>query len=470
MASTDPLSSPKVERAAQLASPAGFSLALAELLSLAAPTVLQMASYTVMQFIDTLMLTSVGDIPATAAGGAGMFAWTILSFGIGTLFLVNTLASQSFGRRDLPEAGRFFWQGIWWSAFCTPLIAAATLALPWTFARMGHGQNLLDAERTYLHIVVLATPVKLVATAAGQFLLAIDRPMSVMVAAVAGVVVDVLVGAVLVLGYGIDHSWGVSGAGWAQVVGTSTEMIVLLAVVANRDVRKLCNLKDLSPHWRELGTLIRIGVPSGLQVIAEMLAWSLFVSWVVEGISQEAMSANVYVFKYMSMSFMPAIGIGTAVTALVGRYIGRGDPDAAVYRAHLGFGVTAVFMLVCGAVFFTFRGTLMRVFTQDQAVLQAGAILLMYAAFYQLFDAMYCVYNGALRGAGDTTVPAIAMGGFCWIFCVAGGRLVVAHWPGLGVHGPWIMAMTYGASIGTFLMVRFLLGGWRTIRLETGAE
>ena len=41
----------------------------------------------------------------------------------------------------------------------------------------------------------------------------------------------------------------------------------------------------------------------------------------------KGMAANHFVFRYMSVSFMPAFGISVAVTALVGRYIGRGQPD-----------------------------------------------------------------------------------------------------------------------------------------------
>ena len=41
-------------------------------------------------------------------------------------------------------------------------------------------------------------------------------------------------------------------------------------------------------------------------------------------------------------------------------------------------------------------------------------MLLIFAAVYQFFDAMYIVYNGALRGAGDTFVPAVMTGVLCW--------------------------------------------------------
>src|SRR5688572_17647957 len=73
---------------------------LAELLLLALPTIAQMASYTVMQFGDTWMLSVLGVREPTAAGNAGIFAWTIIGFGFGVLMCVNTLVSQNYGQKD----------------------------------------------------------------------------------------------------------------------------------------------------------------------------------------------------------------------------------------------------------------------------------------------------------------------------------------------------------------------------------
>jgi MATE family multidrug resistance protein len=172
----------------------------------------------------------------------------------------------------------------------------------------------------------------------------------------------------------------------------------------------------------------------------------------------------------MSVSFMPAFGIGQAVTALVGRYIGRGEPDVAVQRAHLGFKVAAVYMLACGVAFFVARHSLMSVFTNDREVARIGATLMIFAAIYQFFDAMYIVYNGGLRGAGDTFVPAVGTALLCWSITVGGGLIVSRHFPQFGAAGPWTVATIYGAILGVFMYARFVRGKWRAIQLEPNAS
>src|SRR4051812_25737118 len=73
---------------------------IVELLLLAVPTIAQMVSYTTMHFIDTWMLSRLGVAEATAAGNGGLWAWSVIGFGMGVVLCVNTLVSQNFGQKD----------------------------------------------------------------------------------------------------------------------------------------------------------------------------------------------------------------------------------------------------------------------------------------------------------------------------------------------------------------------------------
>ena len=99
-----------------------------------------------------------------------------------------------------------------------------------------------------------------------------------------------------------------------------------------------------------------------------------------------------------------------------------------------------------------------------------GSMMLVFAAFYQLFDCMYVVYCCALRGAGDTLAPAIFTGILGWTVTVAGGYAIAKYLPQLGPAGPWCSALLYGIILGILHFTRFIRGGWRSIRLEQPAS
>ncbi|HYO11118.1 MAG TPA: MATE family efflux transporter [Tepidisphaeraceae bacterium] len=439
---------------------------IVELLRIAVPTVAQMASYTVMQFLDTWMLSHVGDrlTAPTAASNSGILAFAVISMGMGVLWVVNTLVSQSYGRRDYRACGQFLWQGVWFSLAFAALVLPLLPLAPRAFLLLGHEPGLAREEAVYLQILVSFGAVKLVGTTFGQFLLAIDRAKYVMVSTFAGVAANALAAWVLIFHY----SLGVTGAAWAQNVGVAVETLLAIGLTMLPSIRRTFHSLDFKYRAAQMRTLLQVGLPSGFQIFADVFAWGVWGNLVFSFFGTTGMAANNYVFRYMAVSFMPAFGISTAVTALVGRYIGRGRPDIAVARAHLGFAVALGYMVCCAVLFLLARRQLIGLFTVDPDVLRIGATLLVFAAAYQLFDAVYIVYYGALRGAGDTFVPAMATALLCWSITVLGGYLVARHVPDLGPRGPWMVAMGYGLVLGSFMFARFTRGGWRRIDLGAG--
>lgn len=439
---------------------------LAELLVLALPTVAQMASYTVMNFTDTWMLSRLGLVEPTASANASLFGFAIISIGFGTLWVVNTLVSQAFGRGDARRCGEYLWAGIWFGVVFGLLMLPLLPLANGLFLGFGHEARLAELESTYLWITLSFTAIRLPGAAIGQFLLAVDKPGRVLVAAAIATVVNVVANYGLIWGHFGLPEMGLAGAAWGTNFAAVVELAILIFFVSQAKVRRTYFVNQWRPKLERVITLMKIGLPAGLQFVGDVLAWAVFGMLVMAVFGTKAMAANTFMMRYMSMSFMPAFGISAAVTALVGRYIGRGMPDVAVQRARLGFYVTATYMLFLGVLFLVFRKQLIGLFTDDAQVIAWGAMLLIFAAVYQFFDALYIVYTGALRGAGDTLIPAIVTAGWCWLMVVGVAYAVAKWYPEAGLAGPWFVNVFYGAVLGLFMWLRFRAGGWRRIRMD----
>lgn len=448
---------------------------LRQLLSLAAPTVLQMASYTLMQFADTYMLaifsneTGSRSAEPTAAANAGLLAFALMSVGWGTVAIVNALVSQSFGQRDYRNCGRYLWQGVWFAVAYGVLMLPLLPVARYPFAFFGHEPRLVELQASYLQITVGWSIFRLLGAAFSQFLLAINRPNLVLVAALAGVSVNIFFNWLLIFGNWGFPRLGLAGAAWGTNLAVLVETGLLVVFTCAGRIRETFNALDWSLRKPEMRTFLRIGLPSGFQLVADVLAWSLFGVWVMALLDTPTMAAHNFMMRYMVVSFMPAFGLATAVTALVGRYIGMGRHDIAEQRAHLGFKVCAAYMLTCGLLFFVGRYWLIGLLAEDPEIRRIGAMLLIFAAVYQFFDAVYIIYVGALRGAGDTFVPALMTAVLCWGITVGGGLLVAKWFPHWGAAGPWTVATCYGIVLGVFMYGRFRRGRWKLIRLEAGA-
>jgi MATE family multidrug resistance protein len=455
--------------------PPGVTLAqpvspLREILTLAVPTVLQMLSYTVEQVTDAYMLAQVGNTEASAAVSAGMVTFCFISFGFGILMLVNALVSTAFGAERPRACGRYLWQGIWFGIVYSVFWMPAMFWSPQVFRLMGHDETLVALEVDYFNVTMSALVVKMLAVALGQFMLAVNRPNVVLWSAAAGMVGNIFVNWLLIYGHWGCPQLGVAGAAWGTNTAILIELLILAAVVFGPAIRTTFHTLDWrfdAPKFREL---LRIGLPSGFQTTGDVVAWTIFLAVVMPRFGPAAFAACNYMLQYMKLSFMPAFGLSTAVTALVARYVGAGQPDVSEHRAHLAFKIATAYMLLCGVFYLVFRNDLMQLFNKDPAVVELGGGLLIICAIFQLFDAMFIVYIGALRGVKDTFWPSIVQIALCWGIVVAGGYGIAVFKPEWGVYGPWSMGIVYGIILGFYLMLRFRSGRWRTMQPESPGE
>jgi MATE family multidrug resistance protein len=230
-----------------------------------------------------------------------------------------------------------------------------------------------------------------------------------------------------------------------------------------RSVRTRYGTAPVRPDLGDQRRLLRMGLPIGGQWALEMASFATFLTLVAR-MGDASMAASQAFIALLSLSFMQAVGIGIAVSTLVGQYIGARDPDAAARSfasaQKLALGLSGGIALLFVAV----PDALMGIFTTDPAVLALGRPLLLVGAVFQFFDAFGIVADGALRGAGDTRVPFLVR------FLLAWGMFVPLAW-WLGVHleggltAAWVGGAVYVMVLTTFLVWRFRSGAWQRIRI-----
>ena len=128
--------------------------------------------------------------------------------------------------------------------------------------------------------------------------------------------------------------------------------------------------------------------------------------------------------------------------------------------------IALVYMGFIGACFFLFRAPIMKFWAPlDDKVVEAGVNILIFAAIFQIFDAIAIIYIGALRGAGDTVWLAVISGIASIVILGLGGYAVVTFLPQLGALGPWGIALVEIAFVGFSHRWRFNSRKWMRIDL-----
>jgi MATE family, multidrug efflux pump len=467
--------------------------ALREMLTVAGPTVATMTSYTVMQFTDKWLVSRLGPEYVGAQGNGGLVSWVPQSIAMGLFQVVNTYVAQNMGAGKPERGAAYAWNGLWIAFVWWLLLQPFGLAMPHLFALAKVDPHQAALATTYGQILIAGSLLNLATRAISQFFYGMHKAGVVMVAGVTANILNLLVAAVLVFGNGpipadlglfgrvigpvgraLDIApRGIAGSAWGTVIATFFELLIPLAVFLGPSMhakyRTRSAWRPSLPHLRDI---LRLGWPGGLMFGNEMICWGFFMVHLVSGFGKQHASAGWIAHQYMSLSFMPAVGISVAATAIVGKYIGMGRHDIAQRRAWLSLAVAAAYMGLCGLLFVVFRADLVRFFIEhdtppDQAaqLIRLGSWMLIATACFQLFDAAAMVMSGALRGAGDTVFPGLATVAASWVIIVAGGSLMTWLFPQLESLGAWIAAAAYIFSLCVILVGRFLTGKWKTIKL-----
>ncbi len=446
---------------------------LRELIRIAAPSVVATTSYTVMQFVDKWMVSHIGPDPVYvgAQGSGGLAAWIPVSIAYGTLAIISTFVAQNLGAGKPERGPAYAWNALWLAVGAWLLLLPYGFALPWLFRTMGYDAQRVALASEYGQIMVFGSILTIATRGMGHFFYGMQRPRVVMAASLVGNIVNFGFNWLLVFGHLGFPALGVRGSAIATLIGTSVEAIIPAAMFLGPRLNAVLQTRSQwRPSFQHMKEILSLGWPAGAMFGSEMICWGFFMLYLIGGQGAEANTAGFIAQQWMSMSFMPAVGLSYAVSATVGKYMGMKRPDLAAQRAMVGLKVGMVYMGLCGLVFVLMRTELVEVFmpsdTPPEArarVLALGGQFLIATAAFQLFDAMAMVMGGALRGAGDTHFLGIATVVLSWGVLVGGGLAITTWAPGLGAVGPWIAAASYIAILAVVSFARYLGGAWRRL-------
>lgn len=458
---SEPARAPHPARRAALPPTAG---GLRDVGLLAWPVVLQMSAETVLQIVNSAFVGRLGATELGAVGFGGIWIWTLLVFFFGAGTGVQVFVAREDGAGQSRGAGAWVWHAFYGlvpaSIVWTALIGAgfATL-LMW----IAPSPELQSQTLLYVYARLPGVPVVVAGGVFTSFFRGIGDTRSPAVAMLAALAVHLITAYGLIFGaFGLP-AWGIFGAGVAIVISEIVYTVLLAALIARRRTRSRYGTAPRRPALRQSLRFLRTSAPIGGQWLLDMTSFALFTS-IVARMGDIEMAASQAMLQLLSLSFMQASAIGVAAGTLVGRYIGSRGLDAAArsYRSALTLGL--VLSAIVAALFLGIPELMMRVFTEDPAVLALARPLLLLGALFQVVDVIGIVTNGALRGGGDTRWPFMVHATLAWLLRLPLVYLVAVVLQG-GLLGAWVGELGYLAVLVAALVWRFRAGHWRTIEI-----
>jgi len=251
--------------------------------------------------------------------------------------------------------------------------------------------------------------------------------------------------------------WGIEGAARATVISQGIGMCVALAYVNNTHPLLSIKKQDMLFDWKLFKESLKIGLPTSVQQCAIALGLIALLG-IVNSFGTNTLTAYGAAGKIDTIITQAILTLSGALAAFCGQNIGAGKLDRVKKGVRFTMYTNIFLGLLTFAAVYLFGDEMMRVFTKDADVVAIGKeYLLIIGGFFIVHGALN-VYNGALRGAGDTLFPMLTSLVCLWLI-----RIPLAYYLSswLGRSGIW---WAIGISITIGLIVTFVyykMGFWK---------
>ncbi len=443
--------------AASGTAPILFRRHLRETVTLALPLILGQLSSIGMNVIDTLLAGHLNaHTLAAVAVGAGVWALALVS-AIGVMMALPPTVAQLVGAGDRARIGPVFRQALWLALLLgIALLLAVRYAGPLLLDAFGVDPSIVGDTGKFLRAIAWGAPAM-----TGYFALrglsegmALTRPT--MYFGLFGLLVLAPIGYVLMYGRLGFAARGAEGSGEATALVLWLQFAAFALYLRLRSsYREIAPFAQFDPpDWREIGALLRLGVPMGVAVLMEC---ALFVATalLIASLGAATVASHQVAINVASVTFMVPLGLAMATTVRVGQAAGRGDARGVRAAGLAGIGLSLFTQLVSASAMALFSMTIARLYTHDAQVATLAAQLLLLAAVFQFSDGIQVTANGALRGLKDTTVPMAITVLAYWGIGMPVGYWLAFH-RDLGVRGMWMGLLAGLTAAATLLLLRFL--------------
>ena len=400
-----------------------------------------------------------------ASVSLGVSIWHIVIVTLmGVLIATNTIVAQHVGAGAFERIGPVVRQALWNAVLLGLLAMLVANGAALVFGQLQIEEAVQRGAREFVWVISFALPAFCAYRVLYGYSASLNQTKPLMVIALLALVLNIAVNWLLVFGnLGFPRLGGV-GCAWSTLLCVWFDLVAMVWWIRRSPAyrQSLPFIGFEGPRWAEIRAQLRIGLPIGITFFAETSAFSL-IALLVAGFGTTQVAAHHIALNFASLVFMVPMSLGVALLTRVGQSLGANEPVVARFRAWVGVGMAFLVALVSALLIALFRTQIASAYTNDTAVALLAAQLLVFAALFQLPDAVQVATSSAIRAYKVTRPPMLihltAFWGLCLpLGCVLGLAPAWLPWrpvEAMAARGFWI-ALVAGLAVAAAALTWFL--------------
>ncbi len=430
------------------------------ILLLAIPMVLEMSMESLFGIVDVFFVARLGsDAMATVVITESLLT-LVFDIALGLSMATTAMVARRVGEKNPDAAAVAAVQSIVLGIVSSVAIGVTcVLAAPRLLAWMGGTRAIVETGSVYTATVLGGSITVMLLFLINAIFRGVGDAVVAMRALWLANLLNMALVPCLINGFGPLPRMGLLGAAVGTTIGRGLGVVYLFWMLSRSRRRIDIRREHLRLDFPVLLRLTRVSLNGILQFFIAMASWLALVNLLAR-FGSDALAGYGVAMRILVVALLPAWGMSNSVATLVGQNLGAGKPDRAERSAWLTGLFNMIFLGVVTLVFLLFSEPIIRVFTQDPAVVPVGVSCLRYVSYGYVFYAFGMVMLQAFNGAGDTRTPTI-VNLFCYWMWQLPLAYVLANVLGMGPNGVFLAIAISESTVAVVGVVMFRRGRWK---------
>lgn len=439
-------------------------------MKMAWPAMVESILMSLVNLVDSIMVSSCGTNAVAAVGLTTQPRMIFYAVFFALSISVTAIVSRRKGQNDREGANACLAQSLGLVAVLAVVLCgtAVIVAEPLLIFSGANADTLADSM-TYFRITMIG----LMFTSFGMIINAAQRgsgntKISMRTNVVANLT-NIFFNAMLINGIWFFPKLGVTGAAVATLIGNIASFgMSVYSICGKNKFLKFDLLGMIRWDANILKTIAKVSLGAGTEQVFMRVGFFIYAKLVAD-LGTPEFATHTICMNITTISFACGDGLSVAASALIGQNLGKLRSDLATLYAKAGQRVGIILSAIL-VLLMIFGGNWMLELFADPSdinysfVMEKGRILTYIIALVSPGQISQVIYNGGLRGAGDTkyvaVTSAISIGLIrpitAYVFC----------YPlGFGLYGAWISLLIDQYMRLGFSAYRFMSGKWQQIKL-----
>jgi len=427
---------------------------------LAIPMVMEMVLESLFAVVDVFWVGRLGAEAVATVGLTESLLSVIFAVGFGLGLSTTAMVARRIGEKDAPGAAV---AGV--QAIVLGLTTSLLIGVPcWIYAPrllevMGASPAMVASGAGYTRIALGGCGAVLMLFLNNAiFRGAGDAAVAMRLLWVSNII-NLILDPCLIFGWGPFPKLGVTGAALATFTGRSIGVLYQFYRLLRGTERIRILASQLRVNVGVLLRLTRVSLTGILQFAVADVSWIGLVR-IVSLFGSAALAGYTIAIRIVIFVILPSWGLSNAAATLVGQNLGAKQPERAersVWRTGL---YNMLFLGSVGVFFVFFADPIIRLFTNDPAVVPLAVSCLRILSYGNIGYAYGMVMLQAFNGAGDTITPTVVnFFGFCMLELPLAYALAVPL--GFRTNGAYYAIVFAEGAIAVAGVLLFRRGKWK---------